>query len=434
MSVAPFTAEEFAAGLDRIGGFEAMPFIAVAVSGGPDSMALALLAQAWTRRRGGQTWALTVDHGLRPESAEEVRIVAGWLGARDIPHQALVWAGEKPKTGIQEAAREARYRLLATWCRERGCLHLLTAHHREDQAETYLIRRRAGSGIDGLAGMSVVRELDGCRLVRPLLDAPRPRLGALLAVEGQPFLRDPSNQNPAYERSRLRLEPDLIDAVSGESAVAASREHGRSRVEREHALHGWLAQHAMLHPAGFGMLDASALGGSDPELVQRALARIAGTIGGSRYPVRRDRVARLRAGLSTAPERARTLGGCCFVPWRERVLVLRELAGAEPPVRLEPGESLRWDGRFRLSSTRNADRVLTLGYLGQLGVAAPARSEAATASALPRLVYPVLPAFWDGDGLAAVPALGYRRMPELIVPQLRFRPANPLANAGFTVV
>src|SRR5205823_2951019 len=152
--------------------FEARPRLAVAVSGGPDSMALLLLADRWARQRGGEAWGLTVDHGLRPESAGEARIVAGWLAARGMAHEILVWSGDKPATGIQEAAREARYALLAGWCRAHGILHLLTAHHREDQAETYLIRRRAGSGVDGLAAMSAVRELPGCRIVRPLLSVP----------------------------------------------------------------------------------------------------------------------------------------------------------------------------------------------------------------------------------------------------------------------
>src|SRR5216683_100653 len=203
----PLTVVELAASLDALGGFEARPRVAVAASGGPDSMALVLLAQRWARQRGGEAWALTVDHGLRPESAEEARTVAGWLASRAVPHEILVWAGEKPATGIQEAAREARYRLLAQWCRRHGVLHLLTAHHREDQVENHLIRRGAGSGIDGLAGMSAVRELAGCRLVRPLLAVPRVRLLALLAQEDQPFLRDPSNLNPAFERARLRLHP-----------------------------------------------------------------------------------------------------------------------------------------------------------------------------------------------------------------------------------
>src|SRR5271163_3103349 len=113
----PLALDELAAKLDALGGFEARPQVAVAVSGGPDSLALILLAQRWARQRGGQAWALTVDHGLRPESAAEVRTVAGWLAARGIPHETLIWAGDKPATGIQEAARDARYRLLAQWCR-----------------------------------------------------------------------------------------------------------------------------------------------------------------------------------------------------------------------------------------------------------------------------------------------------------------------------
>src|SRR5205085_3421398 len=205
MSAAPLTLGELGAALAAIGGFDARPFIAVAVSGGPDSLALTILADRWARERGGRLAALTVDHQLRPESAEEARIVGGWLAARGIAHHVLVWTDPKPATGIQEAARAARYRLLAGWCHEQGCLHLLTAHHREDQAETYLIRCRAGSGLDGLAGMSAVREMAGLRLVRPLLALPKARLTALLETERQPFLSDPSNRNPIFERARLRL-------------------------------------------------------------------------------------------------------------------------------------------------------------------------------------------------------------------------------------
>src|SRR5229473_3936225 len=228
----PLTTAELAAVLDALGGFEARPAIAVAVSGGPDSLALILLAQRWARQRGGKTCALTVDHGLRPESAEEARTVAGWLASRAIPHEILVWAGDKPTSGIQEAARYARYRLLAAWCREHGVLHLLTAHHREDQAETYIIRRRAKSGVDGLAGMSAVRELQGCRLVRPLLAAPKARLAALLEAEGQPFLRDPSNLNPAFERARLRLS----GTAPVDDLIEQTRALARRRIERERAL------------------------------------------------------------------------------------------------------------------------------------------------------------------------------------------------------
>jgi tRNA(Ile)-lysidine synthase len=428
VSATPLTADEFAAALDAIGGFEAQPCIAIAVSGGPDSLALALLADDWARRRGGQATALTVDHGLRPESEAEAQTVAGWLAVRGIPHDTLAWTGSKPKTGIQEAAREARYGLLAGWCREHGCLHLLTAHQREDQAETYLIRDRAKSGTDGLAGMTAVRELDGCRLVRPLLAVPRARLLAFLAAERQPFLSDPSNENPNYERSRLRLDadPDRIDVAFG-----ASRDFGRLRIEREHHLAHLLAQYVSLHPAGFACVDRAILDADDPEPVERALAGIAATIGGARYPLRRERVARLRGGLRAAPARARTLGRCRFVPWRGRLLVLRELAAAEPPITLRPGECCIWDRRFRVCLPSTAKHPSSVGYLGQSGLAAP---EPLDTFDLPRLVFAILPAFWDDNGLAAVPALSYRRVPDTMLPSLGFQPAHPLTTAGFTVV
>jgi tRNA(Ile)-lysidine synthase len=426
----PLALDELAAALDALGGFEARPQIAVAVSGGPDSMALILLAACWARQCGGRAWALTVDHGLRPESAEEARTVDGWLELRAIPHEVLVWGGDKPTSGIQEAARDARYRLLAQWCRAHGVLHLLTAHHREDQVETHLIRRRAGSGIDGLAGMSAVRELAGCRLVRPLLSVSRTRLLALLAQEGQPFLRDPSNLNPAFERSRLRSAADLPGGVTPDGVVAELRAHGRQRIERERVLDELLARAAGLHPAGFAALDPAILATADAETAERLLGRVAACVGAARYPARRARIARLRAELAARPDRACTLGGCRFVPWRRRLLVLRELVAASPAVRLEPGAALVWDRRFAADLTPTAPSGFMLGYLGGSGLPAEARGH----GDLPRLVHSILPALWDDEGLAAVPHLGYRRPGVGVLPRLSFRPANPLSRAGFTVV
>jgi len=424
--VAPLTVAELAALLEAIGSFEARPLIAVAVSGGPDSLALILLADRWARQRDGEAWALTVDHGLRPESAEEARTVAGWLAGRGISHETLVWAGTKPLSGFQEAAREARYRLLAQWCRAHGVLHLLTAHHREDQGETYLIRRRAGSGIDGLAGMSAVRELAGCRLVRPLLSVPRARLLALLAQESQPFLSDPSNLNPAFERARLRAAATPVD-----DNLAEIWAYGRRRVEREAGLDQVLANAVSLHPAGFAAMDLPVLLDLPEDPAERLLGRVAACVGAARYPARRERLARLRAGLAARPDRARTLGGCRFVPWRGRLLVLRELAAASAPVRLEPGATLVWDRRFAVDLPAAAPRGFWFGYLGQSGggVATEERT-----GDLPRLIHPVLPAFWDEAGLAAVPHLAYQRAGLAVLPGIFFRAASPLTLAGFTVV
>jgi tRNA(Ile)-lysidine synthase len=427
-ATAPLTLPELAAVLAAIGGFEARPAVAVAVSGGPDSLALMLLAAHWARQQGGAAWGLVVDHGLRPESAAEARIAAGWLARRGIPCEILRWEGDKPTSGIQERAREARYRLLAGWCRAHGVLHLFAAHHREDQGETHLIRRRAGSGSDGLAGMPAVRELAGCRLVRPLLGVPKARLAALLAAENQPFLRDPSNLNPAFARARLRCGAERTASL--DDIVAETRSCGLSRIAREPALDRLLAGAVTLHPAGFAALDPAALAMADAETVERLLGRLAAALGGARYPARRARLARLRADLAARPERGRTLGGCCFVPWRGRILVLREAAATAPPVRLDPGAAVVWDRRFAAALNAHAANGFLLGSLAQSGAALADLP----AGALPRLARPVLPALWDEEGLAAVPHLGFRRPGVAVLPSLSLRPWNALSTAGFTVV
>ncbi|WP_081991868.1 tRNA lysidine(34) synthetase TilS, partial [Inquilinus limosus] len=149
----PVSDEEFAARQDRLGPFDRPLRLAVAVSGGPDSMALSLLAARWVRQRGGQILALTVDHRLRPDSTAEAAATGASLTRHDIPHRILTWS-DAPARASQDQARRARYGLLGQACREVGIRDLAVAHHREDQAETVLLRLARGSGVDGLAGMA----------------------------------------------------------------------------------------------------------------------------------------------------------------------------------------------------------------------------------------------------------------------------------------
>ncbi len=152
---AAIDAAAFDALMAPLGPFEPAPRIAIAVSGGPDSLALCLLADRWARARGGVAFGLTVDHGLRPESGAEAAQVRRWLAARGMAHRTLRWKGAHPLSAIQEQARAARLALLTGWCRRAGVLHLLLGHQREDQAETALQRLVRGSGIDGLAAMAL---------------------------------------------------------------------------------------------------------------------------------------------------------------------------------------------------------------------------------------------------------------------------------------
>ena len=431
----PLSLGEFAASLASLARFERPPFLAIAVSGGPDSLALAILAERWARERGGEVRALTVDHQLRPESAEEIRRLGAWLSARAIRHDVLVWAGEKPRTGIQNAARFARYRLLGDWCRANGCVNLLTGHHRDDQIETHLIRRRAHSGPDGLAGMSAIRELSDCRLLRPLLGVARDRLVAFLKAEGQPFLSDPSNFDPAFERSRLRHGGGPAAEIDVSALLGEIGALGRTRIAREHEQRTLLAGHVALHPAGFALFDPAVLPDVSCEMAHRLLSVVTTAVGGALYPPRRERIARLRQVLSATDRRGHTLGGCRFSCWRGRILVTRELVRAAPPLRLRPGERINWDRRFEITTPQVAGSRFTIGYLGLPGVPRFDRGLLELRRIqLPRLLISILPSLWDEDAIVAVPHVRYTRESVVGLPQVVFRPVNPLTQAGFAVV
>ncbi|MDO8605241.1 MAG: tRNA lysidine(34) synthetase TilS [Phaeospirillum sp.] len=425
-ALAPITSGNFAALMDRLGPFEVRPRLAVAVSGGADSLALALLAAGWAMARGGEAVAVTVDHRLRPESAEEASRVAGWLAGRHIRHTILTWDGDKPAADLQAAARDARHGLLAEFCRASGILHLLLAHHREDQAETLLLRLGRGSGIDGLAAMAPSRPTRWGRLLRPLLDVPRARLRATLEAAGQPWIEDMSNANSAFARVRLRrLAPALAAEGLGTGRLAATaRRLARGRDALEQAVAEAACRFVNLHPAGFARCDAGAFARLPEEVALRLLSRLLLVVGGGGYSPRLERLERLHAELRAGLPGARTLGGCRLAPSGGEVVVCREPVKVAGPIALVAGEVAVWDGRFRFAVAHDAPPGLTLGALG--GVGWRKLREMAGSNRLiqlPACVRPTIPALYGEDGVSAVPHLGYNR--DEAMAALRFIEAAP---------
>jgi tRNA(Ile)-lysidine synthase len=219
------------------------PALVLAVSGGPDSIALMWLAARWRRAlaRGPQLIAVTVDHGLRPEAAREAREVKRLARSLDLPHRTLRWTGAKPETGLPAAARSARYRLLAQAARQSHATHILTAHTRDDQAETLLMRLLRGSGIAGLAAMARESERDGLRLARPLLDVSKSQLIATLKKAGIDFADDPTNRDVSFTRPRIRA---VMPALAAEGGDARSLARLASRLARANAAVEVLAEGA----------------------------------------------------------------------------------------------------------------------------------------------------------------------------------------------
>jgi tRNA(Ile)-lysidine synthase len=289
--------------------------LAVAVSGGADSLALMrLAAEAFP----GRVHMLSVDHGLRPAAGAECAMVAGLATGLGAPHATLRLA-LPPGGNVQARAREARYAAMVGWCRANGVPLLLTAHHADDQAETLLMRMARGSGVGGLSGIRARLERDGVTLLRPLLGTRRAVLAGIVQRAGWTPVDDPSNRDPAHDRTRARALLAATDWLSAERVAAAAA----NLAEAEDAL-GWAEARAfetrVTQTDGALLIDAEGLpaelqrrllarglaqfgAAADGPEVQRLLARLETGGSGTLGPARADRLADGRWRLRPAPPR-----------------------------------------------------------------------------------------------------------------------------------
>jgi tRNA(Ile)-lysidine synthase len=297
--------------------WKAAPAIVLAVSGGPDSIALMWLAARWrsTLARGPRLIAVTVDHGLRAEAAAEARDVKRLARTLDLTHRTMRWTGEKPKTGLPAAARAARYRLLAQAARASGATHVLTAHTRDDQAETVLMRLLRGSGIGGLAAMARESERDGVLLARPFLHVSKSQLVATLKKAKIGFADDPTNRDTNFTRPRLREIMPVLAAEGGDArnlARLASRLARANQAvevlvdgaERYLALRDREATRAGFDANAFdaGTFDAKAFAAMPEEIRLRLLKRAIDRFG-HEGPAELGKVEALLAALDQAGEK-----------------------------------------------------------------------------------------------------------------------------------
>jgi tRNA(Ile)-lysidine synthase len=307
----------------------AAPAVILAVSGGPDSTALLVLAARWRKRqrKGPELVAVTVDHGLRPEAAREAAAVKRLAKSLGVPHRTVRWKGGKPSTGIQEKARMARYDLLMKEAARSGASHLLTAHTLDDQAETVLFRLARGSGIAGLGAMARITPLGGAWLVRPLLDLPKTRLLATLQMRKIAFADDPSNADPKYTRVRWR---SLMPGLAGEGLHAERLAGFAARMRRANAAIDTLVE-AVVHrmtveKPGTLALDAGLFAELPEEVALRLIGRAIGAIG-HEGNVELGKLEALVSALSEAVDAGvrfrRTLAGAMVTFAHDRIAVER---------------------------------------------------------------------------------------------------------------
>ena len=319
-----------------------MPGLVLAVSGGPDSVAMMWLAARWRRalRKGPQLVAVTVDHGLRNEAAREAREVKQLAKTLDLPHRTVRWTGAKPASGIPAAAREARYRLLARQARASGATHVLTAHTRDDQAETLLMRMSRGSGIAGLGAMAREMQRDGIVLARPLLQIPKARLIATLEKARIDFAEDSTNRDPAFARPRWR---ELMPALAAEGFDARNLARLASRLARANAALELLVDGAERYLAlrapdpGRPGFDAAAFAALAEEIRVRLLLRAIDRVG-HEGPAELGKVEALSAALTSI--------GVEKTPAKGGIRLKQTLAGAlvtfvDGRIRIEPAPPRR---------------------------------------------------------------------------------------------
>ncbi len=428
----PLGETEFAALMAALGPFETRPAIALGVSGGPDSMALALLLQGWVARRAGRLLALVVDHRLRPESGEEAALVVERLAALGIAAPVLRVTGDWPAAAIQATARARRYALLEAAAGEAGMLHLAVAHHAADQRETVAMRAAAGSGRRGLAGMAPIRELGAVRLLRPLLSVEPARLRALLRARSVAWVEDPSNRDPRFWRARARTAGDLPAPM-----VDAAEHAAEERAAAEHRLARFLANHAQLHPAGFVELDAAALAALAPAVRQALLGRLVASVGGRSFAPRGRSLARLDAWLCDPSSPRCSLGGTLVERRPAGLRILREARGLPGEAVLAGGRTI-WDGRFRIDwhgGAANPGDAPSLRAAGSGAGGTPelrawlaAAGAGGAAAALPALVLATLPLVSrEGRILALGPWVESTARDVL---GLVFRPAHTMTAVG----
>lgn len=372
--------------------------VGFAVSGGGDSMAMLDLLAPMARADAVVPVAVTVDHGLRPEAAEEIALVRAFCAARGIAHHVVRWTWDGAGN-LQQAARQARRDLLAQWAQDLEISSVLLAHTEDDQAETVLLRLARGSGVDGLAAMKYASDNAGVRWLRPLLGVTRAELRAHLIARDIPWADDPSNADPRFDRVRARaMLQELATLGVTPARLAQTAAHmGRAKTVLDAEARAILDHVDTV--AGHLRVPWKRLAEAPEDTRTRALAWCLGYVSGRGT---RPRYGALRAVIEGAPTTA-TLHGCVIV-WRgEDVFVAREY-GAITGLRADSGAL--WDGRWRVGDLARGQTVAPLGPDGV------AQHGAWRAMQWPRAAVLGMPGLWqDGALLAAAfdakPPLGW---------------------------
>lgn len=408
----PVSGEEIYPKLELLKSF---PSIALAVSGGPDSMALLYLITRWAKDHNLSipiVRVVSVDHGLRNKSADEAEFVKKQCEACGHHHETLVWHGPKPDTGLQEAARNARYDLILGYCKSHFVPALLTAHHLDDQAETLLMRLARGSGLDGLASMAPCSQWSGLEIVRPLLSYPKQRLIATLSEAGWPWIEDPSNRDVRFERVRWRNNLPALEmlGLSSSGLVKSAQRLGRARKALDYQTDLIARDLIKVYPSGFAEIDLPKYRRLPDEFALRILGRLILAVGGGLRSPQLSKLEEIHGSLMPAAQKKAscvTLGRCQIENDGKFLRFFREVRSTDhSELTINPGEGALWDRRFLVEVSKKATQFVTVRHLTDNHFAKLEISDQIR-SALPMRSRAGLVSIWSERHLEAVPQIAY---------------------------
>ena len=371
---------------------------ALAVSGGADSLSLLVLAaEAKQKNKHWDFSVLTVNHGFRAAAVQETRYVSKLAKAMGLPCKILTHKGAIPEKDIQSTARDIRYGLMFEWCVKNKVTYLLTAHHLEDQAETFLLRLARGSGLDGLSGMQSIRNYEGVALLRPFLDIPRERLHQTTVKAGLDPISDPSNSNQRFARVRIRNKMELL-SEEGMTAARLADTAGRllqARQALEQVTENFMQSAVQLDEYGIAYLAYASLRDQPEDILRRTINKLLTPHGG--YPPRAESVQRILDDVFLKPrppkEGGKTVNGFVLRFRRDGLLIFREISGLPEPIVIKPAGFCVWDNGISVrvakkSTLKGTLQIKPLGIAGlkimrQLGNDLPKNLPVAALHALP---------------------------------------------------
>nr|WP_281352622.1 tRNA lysidine(34) synthetase TilS [Marivivens donghaensis] len=370
------------------------PF-AIAVSGGGDSMALLDMA---IRLAPDRVKAVTVDHGLRAEAAGEAEAVAAFCAEHGVPHTVLHWKGAAAEGNLMEAARHARYQLIADWAKGQGIDTVLLGHTKDDQSETFLMQLTRGAGVDGLSAMSDAFDVGGAKFIRPLLSVTRQELRHYLTDRNIAWADDPTNDNPKYARVRFRQAmPTLADLGLTHDALAktvAAMQSGKDALDHYAAIE---AARLVTIVDGDVVIPQHIQPAIPADIERRIWLAILMWIGGGTHTPRQSALDELAAAI--ADGRGHTVNGCQITIKYGAVRVTRELSAISGK-RIASTET--WDRRWRLNGPHEAG--LEIAPLGEQGLRdCPDWRE----TRQPRHTLIASPAVWRQERLVSAPLAGF---------------------------